>query len=106
MRKCRVKFPLFSLFSLPFCPQVLLLASFIAQCCFRVCYYIIPISYEIKWFYVERGAWVKNEVRMKEKEEFLLGYLDAQTVHEKEIKINGPKWFYGFMMMELLLLQL
>ena len=48
--------PLFPLFSRPFCPQVLLLASFIVQCCFRVCYYIIPISYEIKWFLSGKGS--------------------------------------------------
>ena len=54
----------------------------------------------------ERGAWVHTKVQMRGVERFLLEFLDAQTMHEQEIKINGRKWFYGFMMMELLLLQL
>ena len=39
---------------------------------------------------------------IKEKERVFARDSDAQTMHEedvKEIKINGGKWFYGYMMM-------
>ena len=49
---------------------------------------------------VDRGYTMK--VSIKEKERVFARDSDAQTMHEedvKEIKINGGKWFYGYMMM-------